>query len=210
MPYSQTVQPIKKFKKHLIPVPPQKLNLEQNQKYCLEIGAGTGMHAISFCKKHPDEKLIAIEKTSEKYRKFKKQHELENLPNLIALQSNAIHWVCHNLWKESLKKIFILYPNPEPKNPAQRWPLMPFTEYLLDCLVPEGELYFASNIKGYIKEAELQYSGFWNLSLEKKNILKEANLARSLFEKKYIERGEVCIELCFKKGANSPTPFKVN
>ncbi len=43
---------------------------------CVEIGAGKGKHACVFSQ-HPEKKLIAIERTREKYLAMQKQHVLE-------------------------------------------------------------------------------------------------------------------------------------
>ena len=93
---------------------------------CLEIGAGKGKHAMQFAAQHPNTHLLAIERTAEKFQAFLKQHQAQSLRNLQPIHADAIAWSVHGLKPQQLEQIFILYPNPEPKNPAQRWLNMPF------------------------------------------------------------------------------------
>lgn len=196
MSYKTNIKNIRNFNPTSIPKPKQSIKLDRSQNYSLEVGAGTGMHSINYCLENPEKSLIAIERTTEKYKKFSKQI----LPNnLLAIQADAISWVSHCLWPQSLEKIFILYPNPEPKNPTQRWALMPFMAHLLDCLKWEAQLVMATNIKAYADEAQKYFCEYWNLTLISKQKLNATYNARTLFEKKYLQRNENCWNLVFQK-----------
>jgi tRNA G46 methylase TrmB len=76
----------------------------------------------------------------------------------------------HGLKPQQLAQIFILYPNPEPKNPAQRWLNMPFFEFLLSRLQDGGRITLASNIPDYIAEAALQCQNVWQLPFVQETI----------------------------------------
>ena len=64
-------------------------------KKSLEIGAGVGMHALSFAKNNSDYFHIAIERTSNKFQKLSHRSMKEDLDNLYVCQDDAVNWVVH-------------------------------------------------------------------------------------------------------------------
>lgn len=168
----------------------------------LEIGCGVGWHPITYAKNNPNKFLIAIERTRTKFNKFSerlKRHE--DLKNIFAVHADATLWIPQNLKSNSIEKIFLLYPNPEPKNPAQRWLRMPFFRVLIDKLKVNGEILLASNIGSYLDEAIFYATNEWQLKLtqdHKVSLIKDFQ-PRTHFEKKYLLRGEICREVIFKK-----------
>ncbi|MGQ7707864.1 hypothetical protein ACTGY4_09990, partial [Streptococcus suis] len=95
----------------------------------------------------------------------------------------------HALQPQQVEQFFILYPNPEPHNPAQRWLNMPFFEFLISRLQVAGQITLASNIPEYIEEAQQQLIEVWTLPFVKERIADSS--ARTHFEIKYLERGEL-------------------
>lgn len=167
----------------------------------LEIGCGVGLHPILWATEHPERHLIAIEHTKEKFEKFARRKERHpHLENLTPIHANAISWVSKNVPVESIETVFILYPNPNPKRKSQRWFWMPFMHRLVDCLRPGGRLILATNIESYAHEAIQQASSF-GLRLECQRELTRAAMPRprTHFERKYLERGETCYDLVFRK-----------
>jgi tRNA G46 methylase TrmB len=106
---------------------PRDFQAIENQPVCVEIGAGKGKHAVLFGQQQPQSKLYAIERTREKFEAMQKQHQLSNLNNLFPIHADALPWITHALYPAQVEQFFILYPNPEPHNPAQRWLNMPFS-----------------------------------------------------------------------------------
>lgn len=172
---------------------------------CVEVGAGKGKHALLFSKTHPDTQLIAIERTREKFLAMQKQHALEGQTNLRTVHADALPWIVHALYPQQVEQFFILYPNPEPHNPAQRWVNMPFFEFLLSRLKTGGTITLASNIPAYIEEAEQQAEQLWKLPFIKEVIAQDS--ARTHFEIKYLERGELCQQLIITKPEAYVTRF---
>ena len=172
---------------------------------CIEVGAGKGKHALLFTKTHPDTQLIAIERTREKFLAMQKQHGIEGQANLQTVHADALPWIVHALYPEQVEQFFILYPNPEPHNPAQRWVNMPFFEFLLSRLKTGGTITLASNIPAYIEEAEQQAEQLWKLPFIKEVIAQGS--ARTHFEIKYLERGELCQQLIITKPEAYVTRF---
>ena len=95
---------------------PRDFQCIENNPICVEIGAGKGKHALLFSEQHPELKLIAIERTREKYIAMQKQHQLEGQTNLTPIHADALPWVVHALYPNQVQQFFILYPNPEPHN----------------------------------------------------------------------------------------------
>lgn len=184
---------------------PRDFQSISSEPVCVEIGAGKGKHALLFTQTNPNSKLIAIERTREKFLAMQKQHALEGQPNLQTVHADALPWIVHALYPAQVEQFFILYPNPEPHNPAQRWLNMPFFEFLLSRLKTGGTITLASNIPEYIDEAEQQVQNLWKLPFVKEIIGQDS--ARTHFEIKYLERGELCQQLIISKPEGYTTRF---
>ena len=187
--------PIRQFQAQRMHAP-RDFQAIENHLICVEIGAGKGKHALLFSEQNPDLKLIAIERTREKFLAMQKQHQLEGQSNLTPMHADVLPWVVHALFPQQVQQFFILYPNPEPHNPAQRWLNMPFFEFLISRLASNGTVTLASNIPEYIEEAEQQLQKIWHLPYEKQIIASDS--ARNHFEVKYLQRGELCQQLIIR------------
>ncbi len=196
--------PIRQFQAQRMHAP-RDFQAIANTPVCIEIGAGKGKHALLFSGQHPEQTLYAIERTREKFLAMQKQHGLEPRANLQPVHADALPWIVHALYPAQVEQCFILYPNPEPHNPAQRWLNMPFFEFLLSRLQPNGQITLASNIPEYIAEAEQQLLAQWKLPFEKQRIA--ADSARTHFEIKYLQRGELCQQLIIRKPEGYRTRF---
>jgi tRNA (guanine-N7-)-methyltransferase len=168
----------------------------------LEIGSGVGRFAIQRAMKHPMRAMIAIEKTNERYTKFAtrvKNHP--PMPNLFPLHGEAASVITHFIPEQSLDSIFILYPNPYPKLKQRnlRWHNRAFMGYLLQRLRPEGQITIATNIEDYYLEALQMMEHTWHLNVIENRKVRENELPRTHFEKKYLDRDENCWNLVFKK-----------
>lgn len=172
---------------------------------CLEIGAGKGKHALQFAKNNPNFQLIAIERTEQKFVAMQKVANAETFTNLTVIHADAVAWAVHGVPKQSLAQIFILYPNPEPHNPNQRWLNMPFFEFLLSRLQPNGKITLASNIADYIDEAYQKSVDIWQLPTLKSQVPTDSE--RTHFEVKYLARGETCWQLDITKPSDYCTRF---
>ena len=184
---------------------PRDFSSIENTPICVEIGAGKGKHALLFSGEHPEQTLFAIERTKEKFLAMQKQKGLEPRDNLYPVHADALPWIVHALYPQQVQHFFILYPNPEPHNPAQRWLNMPFFEFLLSRLKPQGTITLASNIPDYIDEAEQQLLHLWHLPYVKQRIPSDS--ARTHFEVKYLERAELCQQLIISKPESYQTRF---
>lgn len=188
----------------------EQADTESVRPLIVEIGAGKGMHACLYAKKNPDHDLIAIERTQNKFTAFSSlvksvNEEVVSLDNLLAVHADAIPYCIHALPAQSVDVFYLLYPNPEPKNPNQQWLNMPFFEFLLSRLKPNGKVVLASNIEEYVDNAYNQAINTWCLSTERSKVPIESK--RTHFEIKYLARGETCWELQMVKPEGYCTRF---
>lgn len=198
----------------LVPPPPEFLMTKGLLH--LEIGCGVGMHPLRYALKHHDRRLIAIEHTREKFAKFDRRWVQHQKPaNLLPVNANAISWVHQFLGPGVLDRIFLLYPNPNPLNPAQRWLRMPFMGRLLDSLKVGGQVHLATNMSDYAREARDYAHSAWGLQILVDRQLRSQDFpvrvltdgvsvpdltgSRTHFERKYLQRGEACFDLVFQK-----------
>jgi tRNA G46 methylase TrmB len=204
---SQNISPnIRKFRPEVFKEPRGFVQptFADQKNLVLEIGAGVGLHALGFARANPDAQIFAIERTAEKFHKFDHAFLAEGSLNLHPIHADAIPWVVHALPPACLQQVFILYPNPEPKNPAQRWFNMPFMQFLLSRMQPNATLTLASNIASYLDEAEQQLIHVWQLPYTRTVVTTER---RTHFEIKYMERGEPCGQIIVTKPMGFETPF---
>jgi len=167
----------------------------------LEIGAGQGWHAIQYATRHSSRNLLAIERTHNKYEKFRTRLEHHSArPNLLALHADATSIITHYIKPNSLENVFLLYPNPYPKAKQAnlRWHNQPFFALLRKCMAPGGNLILATNLPWYASEAENTFKAEWGLELTNKYSIPQSAPPRTHFERKYLERGEPCTNLCFR------------
>lgn len=166
----------------------------------LEIGCGAGLHPIRYSRSHPDRYLIAIEHTRQKFARFAGRFAHHpQIKNLMPVHADAVAWVTHCLRPASISRCLLLYPNPNPKAPSKRWFRMPFMHRLLEVLKPGGEILLATNDQGYVREARDYASRVWGLQVVQALSFGAADVPggapRTHFEKKYLERGQICHEL---------------
>jgi len=192
----------RKFNRDLIPKPrineEDLLNfLDSSAPLYVEIGCGVGLHPTDWSLNNPGFRLLAIERTQEKFKKFlDRYHENGSPKNLYPLHAHAVSVIAHYVKDESVEEYFILFPNPEIKNPQQRWIQMPFFSDILRTLKPSGKIHFATNEKFYAEEIEEYAKKAWGLKFESYNF---DGSPRTHFEKKYRERGDPIYSLTVTK-----------
>lgn len=176
----------------------------------LEIGCGVGWHPIRYAQENPSRLLVAIEQTTEKFSKFSERLTRHArlgklLENLIPVHADAVAWVTKFIQAESLDRIILFYPNPNPKNPAARWIRMPFFGHLLTKLKPGGRVLFRTNDVAYAHELREFGTSTWKLDLTTDRMFSAQDTpvdgALTHFERKYLLAGETCFEVILTKEA---------
>lgn len=192
---------MRKFDTTKIPKPETTVTLPKGfSNLDIEIGCGVGFHPIDYAKNNPDRLLVAIEKTKEKFDKFlgrlKKHPQIQSL---VPIHTNAIWWISHEVTPESVDRYFILYPNPYPKDPQKRFFQMPFMSFLVETLKPGGTITLATNEKYYFDESLENAQKIFHLNVVESGTVNPESKPRTHFEKKYLERGEICYNLVLRK-----------
>ena len=105
------------------------------------------MFARSYVNQNTDRYLISIEKTINKFNKFKNAIGGKNILNLSAIHDNGVSFVTQHLKEDSVDRFFFLYPNPYPKSKDKnkRFHAMPFMKKAVSCLKNSGQIIFATN-----------------------------------------------------------------
>lgn len=195
---------VRDFNPKSVPIPAGDFDFVKDLKFpiVVEIGCGTGMHSLCYAQENLEQEIVAIERTKEKYRKFFNSYLQQGQPkNIYPVQADAILWLSHFIKERQVKKYFLLYPNPYPKKKHKnlRFVNMPFFSFLLKTLVHGGEIVLATNVFSYYTEAKEKILSHWGMTLIEDKLIPKNSRPRTLFEKKYLERGELCYNLVFKK-----------
>ena len=167
----------------------------------LELGCGTGMFALNYAANHPERHLIAIERTVNKFARFERAFQSQRLTNLTPVHADAALWVDRYMPIASIERLFILYPNPYPKKRQRnlRWHYMPAMHSILRVLKPGAEVRMCTNLKWLIDEAATQFIEGWHLEFDAlEEVHSTSRPPLTLFEKKYLERGERCFDLTLR------------
>ena len=164
----------------------------------LEIGCGTGTFALAYAAKNSGRHLVAIEKTVTKFATFSRAYGKHSPINLTPVHADASLWVDRYVPAGSIERLFILYPNPYPKKKQEnlRWHYMPGMQPILRALKPGASLVFCTNLRWLVDEAAEQFSDGWKLSFESLNTIAPGSREPlTLFEKKYLAKGQMCFDL---------------
>lgn len=172
-----------------------------NRKVIVEVGCGTGKWICEAAQSHPENFYIGIERTLNRSSQFVFQSQNLKLENLIAIRADAIEIISHKFYKESVDEFYFFYPNPYPKKSQgnKRYFVAPSFQVFLNALKPAGKIYLASNIYEYVQEAEFFLKEYWRCQIQYKGLIEKNIQPRTLFEKKYVERGEKLFELEARK-----------
>jgi len=192
------------FQKKHVPKPKHGLQVYPDSPVDLEIGCGVGLHAITYCQKYPKRNVIAVDRSRLRIHKMKKTIEsIGGLPNLVVVCEDADKFVVHEIKEQSIENLFLLYPNPYPKEKQanKRWHQMPLMSCLLDKLVKGGTVHLVTNMEFYAAEAKKYFMEVWKLQVEHEKIFQHQLpfAPRTHFEKKYLERGDMLFDMRFKK-----------
>lgn len=182
--------------------------VQQSTHLICEVGCGVGLHPLKLSLTNPYHQIIAIERTKEKFEKFKRRHVNHGSPkNLFPIHADAESVFNHYLPDESLDALYLMYPNPEYKNPARRWIRMPFFEMMLQKIKPLGVIFFVTNVSQYFEELKAVNQEFWDLKIIKEVQISRVEMPefipRTHFEKKYFLAGEILHEIHFQKQERS-------
>ncbi len=196
--------PMRLFQKDRVPKPhgTQPWSAPASGRLEIELGSGVGMFMIRQAMQRPEATFVAIERTQERFAKMKHRYLTHGSPNNLTIErADAVSWISHHLDKPRVDTYYLLYPNPYPKRSQhhRRWHHLPFMSHLIHTLDQKGSIVLATNVAEYAEDACAAMTQRWGLELKEKTDLTALFKARTHFEKKYLNRGDPCVNLVFSR-----------
>ncbi len=188
----------------LITVEQQSWRQQQLQRpLVIEIGPGVGLHPIQYAQQNPQQFIVGVERTTDKFNKFlgRVTHHPQ-LNNVLAVHADAVEWISRNIQPQEVSKYFLLYPNPYPKTAQKNKRLMhmPFMQCLIETMTVGASITLATNVQPFYQEAKDIWSSIDCFKLRVDKLLQSGDIVpRTHFEKKYLAAGQICYELVFTK-----------
>lgn len=145
----------------------------------VDIGCGYGKFLMDVARLVPNENVLGLE-IRDKVAEYV-QHHTKAMPNCSVIRSNALLFLPNFFTRNSLKKIFVLFPDPHYKRKKQKGRVicrqtMQVLKYLLEN---DGMLYISTDVKNLFQDmcTIIESSGCF---VEEKNTLDD-----TLFEMCY-------------------------
>lgn len=174
----------------------------------LEIGCGVGYHPLQWALANADKKILAFERTTEKYEKAQRRFLNHGSPENLLIVHGDVQFFASSLFGTEntpllLDGIFVLYPNPYPKlsqanHRLAGWSFLPL---LTGALRPKGFLQLATNRREYLEEAIRTVPMRTRLAISRVSELPADGRPRTHFEKKYLARQEPCWDAIFESNS---------
>lgn len=184
------------------------LSCNQELSLDIEIGCGVGLHPLEYIHLTSGRKIIAIERTQAKFKKFinRFNSHLKKKPDLgavlLPVGGEAISFLLEFIKASTVENYFLLHPNPYPKarHLNKRWYAMPAMSLLVSTLKSGGCITLATNQKYYYQEALVYMQELWKFSIKDQSIYYKGDIkGRTHFERKYLDRGEAIFNVVFQK-----------
>jgi tRNA (guanine-N7-)-methyltransferase len=121
----------------------------------IEIGSGDGVFLTAYAARVPDRHLLGIERSPSKARRLADRVERLAVTNVRILQADARCVIGTLVPDASVAAYHVYFPDPWPKRGhAPRRIFTPtFVHGLARTLVPEGRMFFATDVAGYARVA---------------------------------------------------------
>jgi tRNA (guanine-N7-)-methyltransferase len=119
----------------------------------LEIGPGRGDFLFQSAEANPNVRFAAVEIGSTRYKKLASRIEKRGLQNVMVVHGDARVIIPKFIPSQSLKQIYVLFPDPWPKNRHVHNRLLKqeVLQLLVDKLADNGTLFVASDVRGYVE-----------------------------------------------------------
>ncbi len=183
---------------------PTAPTIEENldQTWNLEIGPGKGEFILSMAESHPEQNFVAIELKRGRFERIARRAENRELKNLYVILGDARECLYRLFQPKLFQKIYILFPDPWPKNKHAKHRLLKpeLIRQLKEFLKPNGEIFCATDAGDYSEEI---VSAFEVVGEFEKNRID--SLYPTYFEKKWQAAQRKIDYWNFKKIATLPT-----
>lgn len=169
----------------------------------LEIGPGRGDSLLFLATAEPTKKLVAVEIAKKRYFRLIPRLEKKRIQNVLLIRGDARVVLPQFLNEGTFEKIYVLFPDPWPKDrhTFKRLLTEEFLTLLTHYLKKEGELIIATDVESYAM-ATLD-------NLKKVSDLKEKKLSensplpiQTFFEQKWRGEGKRIYTMMFTKLKN--------
>lgn len=171
----------------------------------LEIGPGRGDFLLATAEQHPDKSLTAIELGKKRHFKMIPRIEKKGLTNIRLFQGNARIILPKFIENESVSRVYVLFPDPWPKNRHIYLRLMSvdFINLLIDVLKPGGHLFCATDYWPYAEWVVSNVLKIERLEFEGRPFFTDMDgidyYQPSFFEKKWRDEGRAIYYMRFLK-----------
>ena len=190
-------RPLSKKKKKLLKFTLQKFlfkkeEIHNSKKNFLEIGFGYGENIIHLSKKNPNKSIIGCEIYEPGIANLVAKIEIENLKN-IYIFPNSIFSLFSKLKKNSIEKIFILYPDPWPKKKHYKRRLISdvFLKKINKILKINGIVFVTTDSEDYLNVILNEFLMNKNFLLVNKKITNCYKRPKELIETKYEKKAKI-------------------
>lgn len=170
----------------------------------LEIGPGQGDFLLHLAEQHPTKKILAIEIDAFRFHKISEKIKKLKLDHVTLIHGDARIPLAKDLHNTKLEKIFVLFPDPWPRNRHRHKRLLS-TEFLTALcarLQDNGEFTLATDVRDYadwvIKNlGDVPQMKNMRPSTPTTTLLPD--LVTTSFEKRWREYGRTCHYVRFTK-----------
>ncbi len=190
-------RPLSKKQKELLKFTLQKFlfkkeKIQNSKKNFLEIGFGYGENIIYLSKKNPNKSIIGCEIYEPGIANLVAKIETENLKN-IYIFPNSIFSLFSKLKKNSIEKIFILYPDPWPKKKHYKRRLISdvFLKKINKILKINGIVFVTTDSEDYLNVILNEFLINKNFLLVNKKITNCYKRSKELIETKYEKKANI-------------------
>jgi len=131
----------------------------------LDLGCGKGRFLLAHARRHPEYRLLGIERKLRRVRKIDRKASREGLDNIRLLRMEARYALRYLLPEKWIDIGFVYFPDPWPKDRHQDHRLLSsgFLDTLERTLAPGGIIHFATDHTPYAEQVaeELERDSRW-------------------------------------------------
>jgi tRNA (guanine-N7-)-methyltransferase len=129
---------------------------KQHGPRVVDLGCGKGRFLLAHARRHPEARLLGIERKLRRIRKIDRKAAQAGLENLRLLRMEAVYAMRHLMPAGWMDRCFILFPDPWPKECHRSHRLMSpeFFEVLDHTLSAVGEVQFATDHAPYFESVQ--------------------------------------------------------
>jgi tRNA (guanine-N7-)-methyltransferase len=120
----------------------------------VELGSGDGSFLVNWCKAHPEQNFLGIERLLGRIRKIERRGRRAGLSNLKVIRIESSYFLQHLLPERSCAAIHVYFPDPWPKRRHQKYRLINenFPALARRVLTPGGRVFLRTDNPPYFDQ----------------------------------------------------------